>query len=476
MAERGQVVRYGRPAFSAIGLYNTARGAYSAARRAYDMGWRIGKALRPKAGGGITKRKAQYSLTGRPKYRKITTVRRTPKTFKRSRRVKKTVARKRRMKTKRRLSTSGSGSHRSYFRIGRGIPRTWLKSYKSLLPRPCSIRGNCEGRITWGSGVQCSELLKLWPDSESINNAAMCTLLGETTGQDLYALGRLLRPFIQQPAVSIAGMTQEDTAATGVWRDRLLAINQDTQQKVVVDYVVATVTMRNMSNVCVNISLYDMLPRKDYVYWEWNPRELGNTTSPIDGGYPKVLYEYGLRAKNVAFHSDEAANKLVLSPHDLGTTPFQSSLLCKGYKIVKVHKFKMDPGEEHTHHIKVKPSKLWDMTTFGESRNTETNRVQFRGMSPMVLVHASGCIVTNANVPTPTVGVSSTASGAIAYVTKCAAKARVVQRTVGGVTMLNRIPRLAHEHTVVGPEHIAEVVNTVEDNIGDDMATATTNV
>lgn len=169
-------------------------------------------------------------------------------------------------------------------------------------------------------------------------------------------------------------------------------------QKFVINYMRYDQMIRNMSNQDITITLYDCVFRAGV---QPNERTAGtaNLQPTVD---PILDWEQGIPSIQ-AFGPFPGPTREVI-----GSTPFQSSVFCKLYKIRKVTKHVLASGEVHHHHVTVKPSNLYD-TVVGQRLSQPdgpalpvNSRGAFQpGLTGFTMMVASGSIV---NKPDPTTG------------------------------------------------------------------------
>lgn len=171
--------------------------------------------------------------------------------------------------------------------------------------------------------------------------------------------------------------------------------------------------IRNMSLQDVDIILYDCVLRSSVV--PSSPEggaNLDKLPNPITDWESGLLNERSPSTQSATFQPGMRYQ----SP---GTTPFQSTLFTKLYKIVKVTKQTLSAGEVHHHHINLRPRNLFDgqqkdlmdssMTISASSRGAV-----FPGLTGFTMIVALGSIVNNKTVKTTI----STSAVALDVITK----------------------------------------------------------
>lgn len=167
--------------------------------------------------------------------------------------------------------------------------------------------------------------------------------------------------------------------------------------------------IRNVSLQDVEIVLYDCVLRSGVV-----PSFSTAATKASQVPDPLHDMEAGLTMQN---HPSSSANILPVPGNFFrnapGTTPFQSQVFCKLYKVRKVTKVTLSAGEVHHHHINVKPGKMFDgsvQDTYDSSQTiVSTSRGSIiPGLSGFTLITALGSVM---NSKTDTLKIATSSVG-----------------------------------------------------------------
>lgn len=102
--------------------------------------------------------------------------------------------------------------------------------------------------------------------------------------------------------------------------------------------------IRNMTSAPVNLTLYDIVARKD--------QTLAIT--------PSQAWSDGLDETRVTAAFPNTYGSGPVTTGRVGVTPFMSPEFCKLFKVKKVNEFTLHPGVTHKHYVTLYPNKLWN--------------------------------------------------------------------------------------------------------------------
>lgn len=134
--------------------------------------------------------------------------------------------------------------------------------------------------------------------------------------------------------------------------------------------VTAKVTLKNMSNIPIDVILFDIVPKKD--------SQNTSNTRPIDE------WNLGVGDERITLTGDTPA--LFTVP---GTRPFQSQRFCQFFTVKKSTKFTLGAGSEHIHYITIKPGYLLN-------RAFTAPYVDYRGLTTQLMAIIRGGLVHDA--------------------------------------------------------------------------------
>lgn len=171
-------------------------------------------------------------------------------------------------------------------------------------------------------------------------------------------------------------------------------------QKFVVHYLQYDMAIRNMANQDTTITLYDCVMRPGV-----SPllRNVGTTNEGID---PLLDWADGM------YYTQHPGRQSALDGSNSerpGCTPFRSPNFCKLYKIRKVTKKTLPPGEVHHHQITVKPRQMFDYQ-YGTAQQR-----YIPGLTSFTIIVSMGSVVHSSVTNTEI----STAPHALDVVTIC---------------------------------------------------------
>nr|WMC00977.1 capsid protein [Cressdnavirus D_HF4_1386] len=183
-------------------------------------------------------------------------------------------------------------------------------------------------------------------------------------------------PYLMQGTVDLADC-QEILASTEPTAATQGSLNNFTgrTRRMQLMHCKAKYTIKNQTNVPVEMWLYDCVLRRD-------------STGTIQG--PDTDWVNGLADEAVSISGVTNANaQQGLLP---GQRPFESQLFCQRWKVSKVTKFVLDPGREHIHYVTIKPSGLL---------NNELLRSYngLRGLTTTVMPVVKGGLVQDTTTP-----------------------------------------------------------------------------
>lgn len=133
--------------------------------------------------------------------------------------------------------------------------------------------------------------------------------------------------------------------------------------------------IRNMTTAPVNITLYDIVPRKDMT----------------EDFIPSNMWIQGLANVEAA-----VANSVDIEATRPGVTPFMSPRLTKFFKIKKVKEFTLHAGSVHKHYVTLYPNKMWTVDEVTEVYYTA-------GLSVFTLVVVKGGVAHSVAAPSQVV-------------------------------------------------------------------------
>lgn len=325
-------------AAGAIYGFNAAntRGAYKGAM----FGWRVGK-----------KRQGTTKKSPVPKRQRVTagyggTSRRRHSL---SAKQKPTSGRKQRKRHSNDRLQSDAGV--SAWRSKTG--RTQAKGFKRMKIAPQILNSVLQGRITSALSRQAVENFNLY---SGVGGSVVPTLLSGPN--DIADMNTVL--FATETIPAQQGAAGNSTATT---------------RRMMVESVRCKVTMKNHTNSPIDVTLYDIVPKRD------EPRSL-------DGVKPNFRWQSGLLNESVTIVG--TANQNAQSVSFPGAKPFQSQEFCQFFTVKKVTHFVLGAGTEHIHYITIKPKFLFN-NAFTASENLIARLTHYlMGVIKGPIAHDSG--------------------------------------------------------------------------------------
>jgi hypothetical protein len=105
----------------------------------------------------------------------------------------------------------------------------------------------------------------------------------------------------------------------------------------------ATIKMKNMTDVPVNAVIYDLICRRD------QPSSAGNATSPVTRWQNGVEFQRAPAQQGI----NPKANEFV------GATPFQSPDFVQHWRVKSTRKVTLTAGTEHAHYVNIRPRNVF---------------------------------------------------------------------------------------------------------------------
>lgn len=200
-------------------------------------------------------------------------------------------------------------------------------------------------------------------------------------------------------------------------------------RRLMVNSVKTCITMKNMSNVPLTITLYDLQPRKDGG---------GIGATPYDGYNPGAAWTLGLQEQAVSI----GTNQNNLYEQFPGATPYQSVRFCQTWIIKRKSKFMLHPGSNHKHYITIKPGYMFNVAGF-------TAQAWMRYMTTCVMAVVEGGVVHQ--TAGPTISPVTLSPGLLDYVSETQYKFTAMEKSRTAYTQysdLNTLPS-ATQATIV---------------------------
>lgn len=174
--------------------------------------------------------------------------------------------------------------------------------------------------------------------------------------------------------------------------------------------------IRNMGTAPSNVTIYDIVARKD------------QTTAAVE---PITAWGTGLFNAQIG-----TLGTGVLNVAEPGVTPFMSQTFTQLFKVKKVNEFTLHAGSTHKHYFTLYPNKMWTV----ENTNTTTYHA---GETCFVLIVAKGDVGQDTTIG-PTFGSVAYTQGVLEIITEYAAKVQAMEKNralntwydslLGGVT------------------------------------------
>lgn len=142
-----------------------------------------------------------------------------------------------------------------------------------------------------------------------------------------------------------AGTAPDATAGLTGW-----ATGNSVTTKFVVNYLKYDTALRNMGNQDVSITLYDCVLRSG-AYPKLRGTSPNDVLVPLDDWHDGMYYTYNPNRQTTVEGG---------TYQQPGVTPFMSPVFCKLYKITKVSKRVLPPGEVHHHHVLLRPRNMFN--------------------------------------------------------------------------------------------------------------------
>lgn len=298
------------------------------------------------------------------------------------------------------------------FRIGTG-PRLSRGFKRARLPT--TFTSTTTQRIEGVAGTQATAYLPTYrinaPTAADASQAQPAVASAYTIDHQLLRRAELWLAEGQAQNAAIVGPSAAASAQFG-----LRATN-----KYVCNFLRYDQMIRNMSLQDVEVTLYDCVLRSSVVP---NFVEPGvPSTTPVQNRLPDPMedWEAGLlMERGPATQSTASMQTNQLRRQSIGTTPFQSTVFTKLYRVSKVTKVTLSAGEVHHHHINVRPRNMFD----GIQRDTYDSSLTISassrgsllpGLSGFTILVATGAIVNNKT----TKNLIATSAIGIDVVTKC---------------------------------------------------------
>nr|WAE42574.1 MAG: capsid protein [Cressdnaviricota sp.] len=275
---------------------------------------------------------------------------------------------------KRKASTATSGAKRM-----RSMTTT---RRKKLDQNAHEHRGGSESRFTHGKRAKglparvASKLTALVFTQNIQNRQGM----GGTPGRQLVADFMPLFPntdLVTMMNQALLAQAQSSAAAgtsqtpTGFRTDRIL-----------LKKVNAELSLANSTNMTCRVELYDVIARRDiYPFTSLSSTQIVPT--------PTLAFAYGLQ--NELQTSSNTANQ------NVGTTPFDSQLFCKFWKIQKITHVILAPGQVHMHKVSYSPNYVLDNQLLSQTNMAAIGKLACYTMAVAVgqpILDATGLVTT----------------------------------------------------------------------------------
>lgn len=184
-----------------------------------------------------------------------------------------------------------------------------------------------------------------------------------------------------------------------------------TTRRLWVQSVKTCITMKNMSNVPLTITLYDVQPRKD-------GGDNSGTASPYGGFNPVTSWSNGLADQAVTVNGPTQNGFAEQFP---GATPYQSQRFCQMWQIKRKSKFMIHPGSNHKHYITLKPAYLMNAAGFSA-------QAWMRNLTTCVMVVVEGGVVHVTGTTPPALPITYS-PGLLDYISETQYKFTAVEKS-----------------------------------------------
>nr|QJI53682.1 MAG: capsid protein [Cressdnaviricota sp.] len=296
------------------------------------------------------------------------------------------------------------GASRSHTRLGRRGGRTGAPRLYKALTSPIFLTSNTFTRVAATGGLQGAAYVNTW---NGVSGANDVWLLNTTMHSDIRA--------------ALAATTYTQPTAFP---------NALATRKYMVDFAESTHLIKNTTTVPITMWLYDVTPRNDLA------------TAPIQAWTNGITNQTVLLPNN----DNTLLNTVV------GSTPFQSTLFTRQWKVLNVTKVVLGGGNEHHHSIRVKPRYLFN--------TEETSTINQRGTTALTfVVHNGGIVSTGPALP----NAISTSDSVLSIVTKTRCACRMFERSLSGYVQWDNLPKipLASQQTVNEEQDAISTVQTL---------------
>lgn len=284
-------------------------------------------------------------------------------------------------------SNPDSSGYRKTFKKKRGSARA-MRAFKKILA-PQVVNSVTQGSIQSATARQTVTLVNLTnTNSTSTGDGYLMSFA------DLSELARVTSAFDPNNTAAIVG-------GNSSFNTRRLMVNS----------VTTCVTMKNMSNVPLTITLYDVSPRKDGG---------GVGVTPYDGFSPTAAWRNGLIDQAVG--QDLGLNQNALFETFPGATPYQSQRFCQTWIIRRKTKFMLHPGSNHKHYIKLKPAHMFNVAGFA-------SQAWMRYITTALMAVVEGGVVHQTGGPLPASGPVTLSPGLLDYVTETQYKFTAMEKS-----------------------------------------------
>lgn len=200
----------------------------------------------------------------------------------------------------------------SYTRLGKGVPKKWKKGWRRMLGNRFIMTVTAQ-RIA----------------NASNNGRSVTNLIN-------YANGTFGADPAPQQYIYANGFQDWQDSFNQLGADEPATAQSLKTRKWVVEWIKISHTLKNQTNVPVQVWLYDIVPRRDET-----------STTGLVLSSPAGDWFDGM---------NNASTSVYVGPAHPAATPFMSGIFTRMWKVVRVHKFTLGGGADHVHHVTIRPN------------------------------------------------------------------------------------------------------------------------
>lgn len=159
----------------------------------------------------------------------------------------------------------------------------------------------------------------------------------------------------------------------------------DLTRRLILSHMISEVTIRNMTNAPVTITLYNICARRD---------------RSVDTDEPDIFWYNGLQNEAVTGLTAPTPGQILVSGantraghyFNLADTPFQSEDFVMNWRVEKVTKFALHPGSEHVHTISMNLNRVFSQILANEYGI-------LHGLTQFLMMSSEGAVTNDTATP-----------------------------------------------------------------------------